>query len=69
VSLFFGAETKDIGRANAYALGLCWDKSSFSRKGSAKAPAMIRDYTSSKLYNSFTEMGVNIRKTIGESTI
>jgi len=61
VSLFFGAETKDIGGANAYTLGLCWDKGSLFRKGSAKAPAMIRDYTSSKLYNSFTEVGVNIR--------
>lgn len=61
MSLFFGAETKDIGRANAYTLGLCWDKGPSFRKGSAKAPAMIRDYTSSKLYNSFTEVGVNIR--------
>lgn len=61
MSLFFGAETKDIGRANACTLGLCWDKGSLFRKGSAKAPAMIRDYTSSKLYNSFTEVGVNIR--------
>ena len=61
MSLFFGAETKDIGEANAYALGLRWDKSLSFRKGSAKAPAMIRDYTSSKLYNSFTEVGVNIR--------
>lgn len=61
MSLFYGAETKDIVRANAYSLGLCWDKSQSFRKGSAKAPAMIRDYTSSKLYNSFTEVGVNIR--------
>ena len=61
MSLFFGSETKDIGRANACTLGLCWDKGSLFRKGSAKAPAMIRDYTSSELYNSFTEVGVNIR--------
>jgi agmatinase len=61
VSLFYGAETKDIVRANAYSLGLCWDKSQSFRKGSAKALAIIRDYTSSKLYNSFTEVGVDIR--------
>ena len=61
MSLFFGAETKSIGRANAYVLGLCWDKSSSFRRGSAKAPRMIRDYTSSKLYNPYTEVGVNIK--------
>lgn len=61
MSLFFGAETKNIGRANAYVLGLCWDKSSSFRRGSAKAPGMIRDYTSSKLYNPYTEVGVNLK--------
>ena len=61
MSLFFGAETKNIGRANAYVLGLCWDKSSSFRRGSAKAPRVIRDYTSSKLYNPYTEAGVNIK--------
>jgi len=61
VSLFFGAETKNMDRANAYVLGVCWDKSSSFRRGSAKAPRMIRDYTSSKLYNPYTEAGVNIK--------
>ncbi len=61
MSLFFGAETKKIDKANAYVLGLCWDKSSSFRRGSAKAPGMIREYTSSKLYNSYTEAGVNIK--------
>jgi len=61
MSLFFGAETKKIDIANAYVLGLCWDKSSSFRRGSAKAPRVIRNYTSSKIYNSYTEVDVNIR--------
>ena len=61
MSLFFGAETKNRGGANAYVLGLCWDGSSSFRKGSAKAPRVIRDYTSSRLYNPYTEAGVNIK--------
>jgi len=61
VSLFFGAETKNRGEANAYVLGLCWDRSSSFRRGSAKAPRVIRDYTSSRLYNPYTEVGVNIK--------
>lgn len=61
MSLFFGAETKNKSEANAYVLGLCWDKSSSFRSGSAKAPKIIRDYTSSRLYNSYTEDGVNLK--------
>ena len=61
MSLFFGAETKNKSKANAYVLGLCWDKSSSFRSGSAKAPKIIRDYTSSKLYNSYTEDNVNLK--------
>jgi agmatinase len=61
VSWFFGAGTKTRGNANASVLGLCWDKGSSFRKGAAKAPKIIRKYTSSKLYNSFTETGLNIK--------
>ena len=59
MSLFFGAETESLERANARVLGLCWDRGSSFRRGSAKAPKVIRDYTDSKLYNSFTEAGLN----------
>ena len=61
MSWFFGAGTKNRENANASVLGLCWDKGSSFRKGAAKAPKMIRKYTSSKLYNSFTETGLNIK--------
>jgi agmatinase len=61
VSLFFGTETKRRDEANAFVLGLCWDKSSSYRKGSAKAPKAIREYTSSKIYNPYTESNVNLR--------
>jgi agmatinase len=61
VSLFFGAQTKSRDEANALVLGLCWDKSSSYRKGSAKAPKAIREYTSSKIYNPYTENNVNIK--------
>lgn len=61
MSLFFGAETESLERANACVLGLCWDRGSSFRRGSAKAPKVIRDYTSSKLYNSFTEAGLNLK--------
>ncbi|MEM3699665.1 MAG: agmatinase [Candidatus Bathyarchaeia archaeon] len=61
MSLFFGAETKSKENANALVLGLCWDKSSSFRKGSAKAPKAIREYTSSKIYNSYAENNVNLK--------
>lgn len=61
MSSFFGAATKNLSRANAFVLGVCWEKSSSFRKGSAKAPKMIREFTSSKIYNSYTETGVNIK--------
>jgi agmatinase len=61
VSFFFGAEIDNLDQANASVLGLCWDKGSSFRTGSAKSPKVIRDYTNSKLYNSFTEAGLNIR--------
>ncbi|MBS7637127.1 arginase family protein, partial [Candidatus Bathyarchaeota archaeon] len=61
MSLFFGAETKSKEDANALVLGLCWDRSSSFRKGSAKAPKVIREYTSSKIYNSYTENNVNLK--------
>lgn len=61
MSLFFGAETKSKDDANAFVLGLCWDENSSFRKGSAKAPKAIREYTSSKIYNPYTESNVNIR--------
>jgi len=62
VSLFFGAETKSKDEANACVLGLCWDKNSSFRKGSAKAPKIIREYISSKIYNSYTKTNVNIKE-------
>ncbi|MEM3701007.1 MAG: agmatinase [Candidatus Bathyarchaeia archaeon] len=61
MSLFFGAETKNRVVANAFVLGLCWDKSSSFRIGSAKAPKAIREYTSSKIYNPYTENNVNLK--------
>ena len=61
MSSFFGASTKNLSRANAFVLGVCWEKSSSFRKGSAKAPKMIREFTSSRIYNSYTETGVNIK--------
>ncbi|MGQ9531015.1 MAG: agmatinase [Candidatus Bathycorpusculaceae bacterium] len=61
MSLFFGAETKSREDANAYMLGLCWDKNVSFRKGTAKAPKFIREYTSSKIYNPYAENNVNIR--------
>ncbi|MEM3622821.1 MAG: agmatinase [Candidatus Bathyarchaeia archaeon] len=73
MSLFFGAETKSKDNANAHALGLCWDKNSSFRIGSAKAPKIIREYTSSKIYNPYTETNVNIKECwkiydLGDST-
>jgi agmatinase len=61
VNLFFGAQTKRRDEANALVLGLCWDKSSSYRRGSAKAPKVIREYTSSEIYNPYTENNVNIK--------
>ncbi|MGB9778079.1 MAG: agmatinase [Candidatus Bathyarchaeales archaeon] len=61
MSLFFGTETKSRDEANAFVLGLCWDKSSSYRRGSAKAPKAIREYTSSKIYNPYTENNVNLK--------
>ena len=61
MSPFFGAAAKNLSEANAFVLGICWEKSSSFRKGSAKAPKIIRDFTSSKIYNSYTETGVNIK--------
>jgi agmatinase len=61
MSLFFGAETENRDEANAIVLGLCWDKSSSFRKGSAKAPSTIREYTSSRIYNPYAENNINIK--------
>ena len=40
---FFGAATRSPIRVNAFVLGICWEKSSSYRKGSAKAPEKIRE--------------------------
>ncbi len=41
-------------------LGISWDASSSYRLGSLAGPDYIREATSSKLYNSFTETGVDL---------
>ncbi len=45
---------------NLYLLGIAWDGSSSYRRGAAQGPAAIREATSSKLYNSYTEDLVNL---------
>ncbi|MHA2096425.1 MAG: agmatinase, partial [Candidatus Hodarchaeales archaeon] len=41
-------------------LGISWDKSSSYRFGSLDGPNYIRNATSSKVYNSFTETGTDL---------
>jgi agmatinase len=45
---------------NLLILGIAWDKSSSYRSGSVQGPNYIRNATSSKVYNSFTETGTDL---------
>ena len=47
-------------RPNLYILGIAWDGSSTYRRGAAQGPRAVREATSSKLYNSYTEDLVNL---------
>lgn len=60
-SSFFEATIDDLDEANMIALGIPWDTSSSYRKGSAASPNIIRQATSGKLYNPYTENNVNIK--------
>lgn len=57
---FFGATTENQADANLIAIGIPWDVSSSFRRGAAKGPLYIRQATSSRLYNPFSETKVNI---------
>ncbi|MFX1506496.1 MAG: agmatinase [Promethearchaeota archaeon] len=60
-SSFFEATIDNLDEANLIALGIPWDASSSYRKGSAAAPNIIRQATSGKLYNPYTENNVNLK--------
>ncbi|MCE4598983.1 MAG: agmatinase [Desulfurococcales archaeon] len=59
--MYFGIPEGD--NPNLYILGVKWDASSSYRKGASRAPQVIREATSSKLYNSFTEDLVDLAST------
>ncbi len=50
-------------KPNLYLLGIAWDGSSSFRRGAAQGPAAIREATSSRLYNSYTEDMANLAET------
>jgi agmatinase len=50
-----GKSTQDI-----LVLGIPWDKSSSYRLGAENGPNYIRKATSSKIYNNFTELGIDL---------
>ncbi|MCS7364097.1 MAG: agmatinase [archaeon GB-1867-035] len=58
--LFFGISKSD--NPNLYVLGIAWDGSSTFRRGSSEAPRVIREATTDKLYNSFTEDLIDLRE-------
>ena len=47
--------------SNLAVIGIPWDISSSYRLGCEKAPALIRAATTDKLYNSYTEQGIDIQ--------
>jgi len=57
---FFGLGVKKLDLANLCAVGFPWDLSSQFRKGSKEAPSVIRNITTTKLYDPFTEDGVDL---------
>ena len=58
---FFGIRVEKVAESNVLVTGIPWDESSSFRKGSVNGPDGIRTATASKLYNSFTEMGLNLK--------
>ncbi|MHA2370427.1 MAG: agmatinase [Candidatus Hodarchaeales archaeon] len=58
---FFNTTTTLLANANLATIGIPWDVSSSYRRGAAKGPAIIRQATSGRLYNSYTETNVNLR--------
>ncbi|MHA2225339.1 MAG: agmatinase [Candidatus Hodarchaeales archaeon] len=59
---YFGSSVHDLSSANLISIGIPWDASSSYRKGSVKAPDVIRQATSSKLFNPYTESLFNVKK-------
>lgn len=60
MSDFFNCRTLDVIESNLLVAGIPWDFSSSFRRGSAAAPPLIRQATTSDLYNSFTESMINL---------
>ncbi|HUU77272.1 MAG TPA: agmatinase [candidate division Zixibacteria bacterium] len=59
---FFGLISDNINYANLCALGIPWSASSSYRDGADHGPTFIRSATSGVLYNTFTEMGLNLKE-------
>lgn len=57
--MFFGIPRSDS--QNLYVVGVAWDGGSSYRKGSSSAPQLIRQATSHRLYNSYTEGLTDLR--------
>ncbi len=61
MSDFFNlVNNKQENAKNIFVLGISWDKSSSYRLGALKGPNYIRNSTSSQIYNSFTETGIDL---------
>jgi agmatinase len=60
--LFFGTTVRSILEANFLVFGIPLDYSSSYRFGSSKGPKSIRNATSNKLYNSYTEALIDIKE-------
>ena len=60
IPLFFGINNCNLEQANLIAVGIPWDHSSSYRKGSSKAPDLIRQATTSALYNQFSETQIDL---------
>jgi len=56
---FFGL-TGGSGARNLVVVGVPWDATSSYRRGAAAGPDAIRRATSSRLYNRFTELGLDL---------
>lgn len=58
--LFFGTQVLEPKKSNLAVLGIPWDASSSFRKGAKRAPNAIRESTTAKLYNPYSEKLVNL---------
>ena len=58
--LLFGIPRSE--KPSLYVLGVAWDGSSTYRRGACEGPRTIREATSGKLYNSFTEDLTDLRE-------